>query len=338
MASGDPTPDGVVLWTRVGVPASETVAVRWTLATDPALAHAVADGTADAAPGADHTVHVAVAGLQPATTYWYGFSVGDEQSPVGRTRTLPGPDTPVERLRLGVVCCAHYATGYFNAYARLAERDVDLVVHLGDYIYEAEARHEKWTRVHQPRGRCLTLPDYRARHGQYRTDPDLQALHARHPMVAVWDDHELAGNAWWDGAAGHDQGDDGPWVRRRAAAVQAYREWVPAGLPDPSDPFRVWRTVRLGPLADLLLLDTRLAGRERPAAGRRPVIGIWRRDRALLNPEQWAWLEEAIGAGGAAARADGRCWPARWSWRRSISWLPAAASGTVSEPSAAGSS
>ena len=294
MASGDPTPDSVVLWTRVSVPATETVPVRWTLATDPALASPVADGTTDAVAGADHTVHVVVPGLQPATTYWYGFGVGDERSPIGRTRTLPAPGTAVERLRLGVVCCAHYATGYFNAYARLAERDVDLVVHLGDYIYEAEARHEKWTRFHRPRGRCLTLPDYRARHGQYRTDPDLQALHARHPMVAVWDDHELAGNAWWDGAAGHDARDDGEWTSRRAAAVRAYREWVPSGLPDPSDPFRVWRTVRLGSLADLLLLDTRLAGRERPAAGRRPVIGLRRRHRALLNPQQWRWLESAV--------------------------------------------
>jgi alkaline phosphatase D len=266
------------------------------------LADPVAGGSVDAAPESDHTVHVVASGLRPATTYWYGFRVGEERSPVGRTRTLPEPNAPQQRLRLGVVCCAHYATGYFNAYARLAERDVDLVVHLGDYIYEDEARHERWTRFHRPRGRCLTLPDYRARHGQYKTDPDLQALHARHPMVAVWDDHELAGNAWWDGAAGHDPRDNGDWARRRAAAVRAYREWVPSGLPDPSDPFRVWRTVPLGSLADLVLLDTRLAGRERPAAGRRPVVGVRRRDRALLNPEQWAWLEGTLGT---AVEGDG---------------------------------
>jgi alkaline phosphatase D len=204
-------------------------------------------------------------------------------------------------MRLGVVCCAHFATGYFNAYGRLAERDVDLVVHLGDYIYEAEAKREKWTRLHRPRGRCVTLPDYRARHGQYKTDPDLQRLHARHPMVAVWDDHELAGNAWWDGAAGHDPWTDGDWPRRREAAVRAYREWMPSGLPDPADPFRIWRSVSLGPLADLLLLDTRLAGREAPAAGRRPVIGVHRRDRALLDPAQWEWLESQLAG-------PGPCW------------------------------
>jgi len=252
VASGDPTPDGVVLWARVSVAARDSVPVGWTVATDPALAEPVASGSAPATPEGDHTVHVRVAGLRPATTYWYGFRLGGEESPVGRTRTLPGPDDPVGRLRLGVVCCAHYATGYFNAYARLAERDVDLVVHLGDYIYEAEAKREQWTRYHRPGGRCLTLPDYRARHGQYKTDPDLQRLHARHPFVAVWDDHELAGNAWWDGAAGHHPRHDGDWPHRRAAAVRAYREWMPSGLPDPSDPFRVWRTVPLGPLADLV--------------------------------------------------------------------------------------
>ena len=296
VASGDPTADGFVLWTRVSVPVTETVAVRWVVAGDPSLADLLSTGSVDATPGADHTVHVAVSGLRPATTYWYGFSVGGEQSPVGRTRTLPGADGPADRLRMGVVCCSHYATGYFNAYGRLAERDVDLVVHLGDYIYEAEARHERWTRLHRPRGRCLTLPDYRARHAQYKTDPDLQRLHARHPMVAVWDDHELAGNTWWDGAAAHVPLTDGDWPRRRAAAVRAYREWMPSGLPDPSDPFRVWRTVPLGPLADLLMLDTRLIGRERPAAGRRPVVGVRRRDRSLLGPAQWEWLADALGA------------------------------------------
>ena len=283
-----------MLWTRVSVAARDTVTVGWTVATDPALADPVASGSARATPDGDHTVHVAVSGLRPATTYWYGFAAGGEHSPVGRTRTLPPTDGPADRLRLGVVCCAHYATGYFNAYARLAEQDVDLVIHLGDYIYEAEAKREKWTRFHRPRGRCLTLPDYRARHGQYKSDPDLQRLHARHPMVAVWDDHELAGNAWWDGAAGHDPRYDGDWPRRRAAAVRAYREWMPSGLPDPADPLRVWRTVRLGPLADLIMLDTRLAGRERPVAGRRPVVGVRRRNRTLLNQEQWEWLEAEL--------------------------------------------
>jgi len=305
VASGDPGPDSVVLWTRVSAAAGETVPVRWTVGADPALESPVASGVAEARPADDHTVHAAVSGLAPATHYWYRFAAGDERSPLGRTRTLPPSGAPVERVRLGVVCCAHYATGYFNAYGRLADRDVDLVVHLGDYIYEAEAKRERWTRLHRPRGRCLTLPDYRARHAQYKTDPDLQRLHARHPMAAVWDDHELAGNAWWDGAAGHVDRNDGDWPRRRAAAVRAYREWMPSGLPDPADPLRVWRTVRLGGLAELFLLDTRLEGRERPVAGRRPVVGVRRRNRALLGPQQWAWLERELGGGGAGGGPGG---------------------------------
>ena len=294
MASGDPAPGGVVLWTRVSAAARATVPVAWTVGTGPDLSDVVASGSVDAIPARDHCVHVTVDGLEPATTYWYRFAVGDDRSPVGRTRTLPASDAAPDRVRLGVVCCAHWATGYFNAYGRLAERDVDAIVHLGDYIYEAEAKHERWTRLHRPRGRCLTLPDYRARHAQYKTDPDLQALHARHPMLAVWDDHELAGNAWWDGAAGHAPATDGDWSRRRAAAVRAYREWMPSGLPDPADPLRIWRTVRFGSLADLLLLDTRLTGRDAPAAGRRPVVGLRRRDRALLGPAQWEWLEHEL--------------------------------------------
>ena len=296
MASGDPAPDGVVLWTRASVAVGETVSVDWTVATDPELSEVVARGSVAAAPVHDHCVHVTVTGLQPATTYWYGFAVGNDHSAIGRTRTRPAPDAGLSRLRLGVVCCAHFATGWFNAYGRLAERDVDAVVHLGDYIYEAEAKRERWTRLHRPRGRCLTLPDYRARHAQYKTDPDLQALHARHPMLAVWDDHELAGNAWWDGAAGHVPRSDGDWPRRRAAALQAYREWMPSGLPDPDDPLRIWRPVRFGTLADLLLLDTRLIGREAPAAGHRPVLGLRRRNRALLGPAQWEWLETELGS------------------------------------------
>jgi alkaline phosphatase D len=121
-------------------------------------------------------------------------------------------------------------------------------------------------------------------------------------MVTVWDDHELAGNAWWDGAAGHDPSTDGDWPRRRAAAVRAYREWMPSGLPDPTDPFRIWRTVPIGSLADLVLLDTRLGGREAPAAGRRPVVGVRRRDRTLLGPEQWQWLEQELARDGRDRR------------------------------------
>ncbi|HLF41836.1 MAG TPA: alkaline phosphatase D family protein, partial [Acidimicrobiia bacterium] len=189
MASGDPGPDRVVLWTRLsGV--TGVAPVEWRVARDPDLAAVVASGRAEATPDADHTVTIDAGGLEPGACYWYGFEAGGARSPVGRTRTAPVG--PVARLRLGVVSCAHWRTGYFGAYARLAERDLDLVVHLGDYLYEDDGKTHRGIRRHSPAGRMLTLADYRARHAQYKTDPGLQHLHLRHPVVAVWDDHELA--------------------------------------------------------------------------------------------------------------------------------------------------
>ena len=292
MASGDPTQDGVVLWTRVSGADGECLPLHWRVATDAELHHVVAEGSADARPERDFTVQVEVIGLRPATTYWYRFEAGDPVSPVGRTRTAPVG--PVERLRVGVVCCSHYETGYFNAYGRLAERDLDVVLHLGDSIYEDRARRSRDVRRHQAPDRVVSLADYRGRYAQYRTDPDLQALLARHPVVAIWDDHELAGNTWHDGAARHDPATDGDWRARLEAATRAYREWTPLRLPDPADPMRLWRRVRMGNLCELVVLDTRLAGRARPAAGRRAVVRVWDRRRKLLGKAQWRWLEHEL--------------------------------------------
>jgi len=289
VASGDPTHDGVVAWTRVSGGDGEPLAVRWRVATDAALHDVVAEGAVEAHPERDFTVQVEVTGLQPATTYWYRFDAGDAVSPVGRTRTAP--IGPVERLRVGVVCCSHYETGFFNAYGRLAERDLDVVLHLGDSIYEDRARRSGGVRNHHAPERVISLADYRGRYAQYRTDPDLRALLARHPVVAVWDDHELAGATWRDGAARHDPATDGDWRARLESATRAYREWTPLRLPDPADPMRLWRRVRLGNLCELLVLDTRLAGRDRPAAGRRAVVRVWDRRRKLLGRAQWRWLE-----------------------------------------------
>ncbi|HEX2193177.1 MAG TPA: alkaline phosphatase D family protein [Acidimicrobiales bacterium] len=294
VASGDPLPDRVVLWTRVSPSGSGPVAVGWRVGTTPDLSQVVTEGSADAVAERDFTVKVDVGGLEPATTYYYRFETAGRPSPVGRTRTAP--TGPTERIRLGVVSCACWPHGFFNAYRHLAERDVDLVLHLGDYIYENGDGWEEVGRVHQPPHRCRTLADYRSRHAQYRTDPDLQELHRRHPMVAVWDDHDVAGNAWRDGAADHDPEEDGEWHQRRAAATRAYLEWLPVRRPDESHPDRIYRSFRLGDLADLTVLDTRLAGRDRPAAdGERAVAGIGR-ERSLLGAEQWAWLRDEVGS------------------------------------------
>ena len=293
VASGDPGPDGVVLWSRISPSSSDPVGVRWRVAATPGLEDVVAQGEAQAAPEHDFTVKVDVRGLEPSTTYYYGFDTAGSTSPVGRTRTAPRG--PTDRIRLGVVSCACWTHGFFNAYGHLADRDVDLVVHLGDYIYESGGSGEEVGRIHQPDSRLRTLADYRARHAQYRNDPDLQQLHQRHPVVAVWDDHDVADNAWRDGAADHDPSEDGDWNERRAAAVRAYLEWLPVRSPDVARPDRIYRTVPLGDLAQLIMLDTRLAGRDRPAqAGERAVATVEVRDRSLLGPEQWAWLRDTL--------------------------------------------
>ena len=298
VASGDPSADGIVLWTRVTLDRPDPVPVRWRLARSADLADVVARGETRAEPESDFTVKVDVGGLDPATTYHYGFELAGGSSPVGRTRTAPRGSTSA--VRLGVVSCANWAHGFFNAYRHLAARDVDVVVHLGDYLYEGDESWPEVGRPHRPAGRLRTLADYRARHAQYKTDPDLQRLHRRHPMVAVWDDHDAASNAWRDGAADHDPDEDGPWATRRAAAVQAYLEWLPVRLSDPSRPDRIYRTVVLGDLARLIMLDTRLIGRDRPAQeGERTVATVERRERSLLGADQRQWLRDELRAPGA---------------------------------------
>ncbi|HWI04886.1 MAG TPA: alkaline phosphatase D family protein, partial [Acidimicrobiales bacterium] len=297
VASADPLPDGVVLWTRCTTGGAEPVAVDWWIGTAPD--EVVARGTAEASPERDFTVHVDVRGLEPATAYWYGFTCGDERSPIGRSRTAPAPDGPDAHLRLGLVSCSYWSCGFFNAYANLATRDVDLVVHVGDYIYENDimSRSPRAVRAHRPAGRLLALEDYRARYAQYRTDPDLQALHAAHPVATVWDDHELAGGTWRGGAGAHDPEWLGPWELRRAAAVQAYREWMPMRRPGPES---VYRALQLGPLADLVLLDTRVIGRDEPVLNSdRPVIKVRPEPRSLLGDEQWRWLEGRLSSSGS---------------------------------------
>ena len=302
MASADPLADSVLLWTRTTRPS----ALRWLVAADADLQTVVATGKAEARPQADQTVHVEVGGLDPATTYWYRFERDEEQSPVGRTRTAasPGPAAPGARLRLGVVSCSSYRSGYFNAYRHLARRQLDLVVHLGDYIYEGgpySGRSGRAVRRVDPFRTASTLDHYRARHRQYRTDPDLLALHGLHPVCAIWDDHDIAGSAWTGGASGHFSRWHGDWPSRLAAATQAWREWVPLRSASGGDRREIFRTVPLGGLGDLFLLDTRLAGRDRPAAeGKRPVAFVAHGDRSLLGERQWRWLESGLATSEAA--------------------------------------
>jgi alkaline phosphatase D len=298
VASGDPEADGVVLWTRVSASSAGPVPVQWAMAATPDLAAPVASGDAVAAPDRDFTVHVDVRGLEPSTTYYYRFETGSAASPVGRTRTAPRG--PTERVRLGVVSCAAWPHGFFNAYHHLADRNVDLVLHLGDYIYEDGEGWDEVGRCHEPPHRLRTLSDYRTRHAQYKTDPDLRRLHQRHPVVAIWDDHDLAGDAWRDGAAAHDPDEDGDWPERRAGATRAFLEWLPVRAQSNSD--RIYRSFRLGDLAHLMMVDSRLVGRDRPPGdGEGPEATVEVPDRSMLGSEQRDWL-----------RAELRSSSARW--------------------------
>ena len=264
VASGDPLANAVLLWTRVTPAGNAAVSVDYVVATDPALANVVRRGSASTDASRDYTVKVDVGGLQPGTTYYYRFSAPGGQSPVGRTRTLPTGDTG--RLRIAVTSCASLAHGFFNAYRRIAERaDLDLVVHLGDYIYEYGNGQYGSLRSYEPATEAITLADYRARHAQYKRDADLQEVHRQHPMVAIWDDHEVANDAWAGGAQNHTEGVEGSWSARVAAALQAYYEWMPVRVVDPANLRKNNRSFALGKLADLIMLEERFNARSQQA-------------------------------------------------------------------------
>lgn len=309
VASGDPLDDRVILWTRLSVDDGSEVALRWELAADAGFADVVAAGNASAAAAQDHTVKVDATGLQPGTAYWYRFTALDVRSPVGRTRTLPAAGAA--QVRLAVFSCSNYPAGYFNVYAEAALRDdLDAAVHLGDYLYEyerggyASADAAALGREVLPATEILTLADYRARHAQYRTDADLQALHARVPMIAVWDDHEVTNDAWRDGAENHQPDTEGAFADRKAAAIQAYHEWLPTRVAAPDT---IYRSFDFGDLVSLHMLDTRVVGRDRQLdyadyftdAGFDATAfatAISDPARRLLGSPQTAWLQQRLAA------------------------------------------
>jgi alkaline phosphatase D len=338
VASGDPLADRVILWTRVTPPVRgwerdddeneradddgderderrgahprhrRGPVVRWEVARDPKMRHVVRRGRVRTDESRDHTVKIDVTGLRPGTTYYYRFECRGEASPVGRTRTLPrGAPT---RMRLAVVSCSNHAAGFFNAYARIAERaDLDAVLHLGDYLYEYGPDEYGSARAPEPPREMVTLADYRQRHAQYKRDADSQAAHRQHPFICIWDDHEITNDAWRDGAQNHTEGAEGRWPERVAVGLQAYYEWMPVRQPDPRDPRRNQRGFRLGDLADLFMLEERLSARSQqlPATVPTPFGNGFVQAgpfldpaRTLLGEEQEAWL--AAGLRGSKAR------------------------------------
>ncbi|MER7574788.1 alkaline phosphatase D family protein [Streptomyces sp. NPDC126514] len=301
VASGDPLPDGVLLWTRV-TPVPEAIPgsglgpdteVSWTVAADKAFTQIVAKGSTTATAASDHTVKADIRGLAPATDYWFRFSAGGTDSPAARTRTAPAAEAAVANLRFGVVSCANWEAGHFSAYRHLAARgDLDAWLHLGDYIYEygtgEYGTRDTVVRPHAPAHEILTLADYRTRHGRYKTDPDLQALHATAPCVAIWDDHEIANDAWSGGAENHTEGTEGPYAARRDAAKQAYFEWMPVR---PAVAGTTYRRLRFGKLADLSLLDLRSFRSQQAALGNGSVDDP---ERTLTGRAQLDWLKAGL--------------------------------------------
>ena len=308
VASGDPLPTCVVLWTRVtptpdALPGSGTgpvVTVRWQVATDQAFRRVVRSGTVTTGPDRDHTVKVDVTGLAAGTSYWYRFRLDGVTSAAGRTRTAPAPTALVQQLRLGVVSCANWQAGYFSPYRHLAARgDIDAVLHLGDYLYEygvggyGYGVNNETIRPHEPAHEMITLADYRQRHAQYKTDPDLRALHAAVPWIVTWDDHETANDRWSGGAENH-QPDEGSWDDRKAAALRAYDEWMPlriGGTAALGDGGRIFRRFRFGRLAELSMLDLRSYRSQQVGTD---FGAIDDPDRTIAGAEQLRWLEDGL--------------------------------------------
>ncbi|MHC5263159.1 alkaline phosphatase D family protein [Streptomyces sp. UC4497] len=306
VASGDPLPDGVLLWTRVtptadAVPGSgkgPDVRVAWEIAEDKAFRQIVGRGTVTASAASDHTVKADVRGLRPATAYYFRFSVDATYSAVGRTRTTPAADASPDGLRFGVVSCANWEAGYYSSYRHLAARsDLDAVLHLGDYLYEYKTGEyptaEYTVREHRPTHEIVTLADYRTRHGQTKTDPDVRAMQAAHPLIAIWDDHEFANDAWSGGAENHTPDTEGSWQARQQAAKQAYFEWMPVR---PSTAGTVFRRLRFGNLADLHLLDLRSFRSEQSSVGNGAVDSP---ERTITGRAQLDWLKSGLTASDA---------------------------------------
>lgn len=292
VASGDSLADAVVLWTHLS-PASPgaTIDVWVEVATDTAFRRRVVATTFQCGPTTDYTLKVDIGELEAGTTYYYRFFAEGVESPTGRTKTLPSGSTA--HLRFGIVSCSNYGYGYFYAYRRLAERaDLDAIFHLGDYIYEYQNGFYPFpgngdVRTTDPLTEIVTLADYRKRYFHYRTDPDLQEAHRQHPWFTIWDDHEVANDSYETGAQNHQPATEGLYSDRKAAAKQAYFEYLPIrGVVADG----IMRTARFGDLADVIFLDTRLEGRSQQIND--PTMDTV--TRSMLGAAQEAWLDTEL--------------------------------------------
>ena len=305
VASGDPHPTSVILWTRItptpdatpGSGRGPRATVRWQVAKDRRFTHVVAKGAFTTSARRDHTVKLEATGLRPRTTYYYRFLYKGVASRVGRTKTAPATNASPRNLRFGVVSCSNLPGGYFSAYRHLAGRDdLDAVLHLGDYIYEYGAGEYGEVRKPVPAHETISLTDYRRRHAQYKQDRDLQALHAKNPFIVTWDDHEVANDRWAGGAENHDPATEGRYLARRKHAYRAYDEWMPVRLgrtTDVGDGTRLFRRLRFGTLAELSMLDLR-SYRSKQAATPLADGSVSDPDRTITGDAQMRWFKQSL--------------------------------------------
>lgn len=304
VASGDPTQSSVIIWTRIHPDNEEAQTVNWRVATDVELQNIVQEGVVTTDESKDYTVKIDVTGLDAGMVYYFGFTSSDGvHSLTGRTRTLPAGS--VDRVRFALVTGTNFNWGYFNALARIAERD-DLfaILNTGDYFYEYQkgeyVQPNLEGRDAYPENKCITVDDYRGRFSQYRLDPDLRRAHQQLPMIAIWDDHESSNDAWVGGAEDHDPATDGDWETRRDNSVQVYYEWMPIRQNDPNDPKKIYRKFNFGDLLDLMMTESRLVGRDQQLApkGQGDLVLDpleWLNpERTLLGEEQFNWLVQNI--------------------------------------------
>jgi len=291
VASGDPTQEAVIIWTKLTLDSSvNAVEVHWEMSADPSFGSTVQSGQVTTDALRFHTVKVDVKGLQENTRYFYRFRYMDRWSDLGESKTLPAnPDS----FDLAFVACSNYEFGYFHNYRFIAnDSTVDLVLHLGDYIYEYAVGvygDTAYHRLHVPAGEVISLDDYRTRYSQYRLDPDLQLAHQKKPFVQIWDDHELANNAYVEGAQNH-QEDEGSWESRKRAIQKAYYEWMPVREQASK---QLYRSFRLGDLLELSVLDTRLAGRTKQVDSM-SAPNYRDSNRTILGQVQKDWLKQQL--------------------------------------------
>lgn len=268
VASGDPLQDKVILWTRLTpVDLNVHLRVTWEIATDDQFKQNLKTGTVQTTKTDDFTVKVDATDLQAATTYYYRFRFGSKVSPVGQTKTLP---VTTNKVSFAVCSCSNYPAGYFYVYREMAKQNVDVVIHLGDYIYEygadgyatEDAAKLGRTLPSDNNKEIIKLDDYRKRYALYRQDKDLQVVHQRHPFIVIWDDHELANDTWREGAENH-QSNEGPFLERKLAALQAYFEWMPIRPVSSTDHLNIYRQFNFGSLVQLTMLDTRIIARDK---------------------------------------------------------------------------